>query len=176
MFDENSSHQRKEAFPVKRISRERSRRNIVCRRRRVAARHKQSGHWTAQERPMFSSGRVHYEVSASTDAMSFGGISAIHRLVTKLGLPEELNERLPLLKVHLPYHESDHVLNLAYNVLMASAPGRCATPRGASRYTRPLVSAPRIGAGWSSCAGTSFVPRWPRVDCGSSMQRHWSLP
>ena len=117
MFDENSSLQRKEAFPVKRISRERSRRNIVCRRRSEAARHKQSGHWTAQERPMFSSRRVHYEVSASTDAMSFGGISAIHRLVSKLGLPEELNEWLPLLKVHLPYHESDHVLNLAYNVL-----------------------------------------------------------
>jgi hypothetical protein len=28
-----------------------------------------------------------------------------------------LNERLDLLKVHLPYHESDHVLNIAYNTL-----------------------------------------------------------
>ena len=117
MFGENSSLQRKEAFPVKRIPRERSRRNIVCRRRRVAARHKQAGHWTAQEQPMFTSGPVHYEVGANTDAMSFGGIAAIHRLLTKLGLPEEINEQLPLLKVHLPYHESDHVLNLAYNVL-----------------------------------------------------------
>jgi len=66
---------------------------------------------------MLTSGRVHYEVGANTDAMSFGGIAAIHRLVTKLGLPQELDERLQLLKVHLPYHESDHVLNLAYNVL-----------------------------------------------------------
>lgn len=49
--------------------------------------------------------------------MSFGGIAAVHRLVTKLGLPDELDEQLQLLKVHLPYHESDHVLNLAYNVL-----------------------------------------------------------
>jgi hypothetical protein len=37
--------------------------------------------------------------------------------VTKLGLPEKLDEGLELLKVHLPYHESDHVVNLAYNVL-----------------------------------------------------------
>jgi hypothetical protein len=37
--------------------------------------------------------------------------------VTKLGLVEAINERLRLLKMHLPYHESDHVLNLAYNVL-----------------------------------------------------------
>ncbi len=38
-------------------------------------------------------------------------------MVTKLGLPGQINEGLQLLKVHLPYHESDHVLNLAYNVL-----------------------------------------------------------
>ncbi len=36
---------------------------------------------------------------------------------------------------------------------------------------RPLVSGPRTGAAWTSCAGMSYVPRWPRVDCGSSMHR-----
>jgi len=66
---------------------------------------------------MFRTGKVHYEVGASTDAMSYGGIGAVHRLVTKLGLPERIDQDLQLLKVHLPYHESDHVLNLAYNVL-----------------------------------------------------------
>lgn len=66
---------------------------------------------------MFTSGGIHYEVGANTDAMSFGGIGAVHRLVTKLGLPEALDERLELLERHLPYHESDHVFNLAYNVL-----------------------------------------------------------
>ena len=66
---------------------------------------------------MFRSGTVHYEIGANTDAMSYGGIAAIHRLVTKLGLPAQINDRVELLKVHLPYHESDHVLNLAYNVL-----------------------------------------------------------
>ena len=66
---------------------------------------------------MFNAGPVHYEVGANTDAMSFGGIAAVHRLVTKLGLVQHIDDRLELLKVHLPYHESDHVLNLAYNVL-----------------------------------------------------------
>ncbi|MEK0340441.1 MAG: transposase, partial [Nitrosopumilus sp.] len=41
----------------------------------------------------------------------------VHALATKLGLPEQIDSGLELLKVHLPYHESDHVLNLAYNVL-----------------------------------------------------------
>jgi hypothetical protein len=41
----------------------------------------------------------------------------MHLLVRKLGLAEAIDERLHLLKIHLPYHESDHVLNLAYNAL-----------------------------------------------------------
>lgn len=66
---------------------------------------------------MLNSGKVSYEVGGNTDATSFGGIAAVHRLATRLGLVEALDDRLELLKVHLPYHESDHVLNLAYNVL-----------------------------------------------------------
>jgi Transposase DDE domain group 1 len=60
---------------------------------------------------------VAYEIGTNIDATCFGGIAAVHRLVTRLGLPEQINDRLRLLKVHLPYHESDHVLNLAYNVV-----------------------------------------------------------
>jgi hypothetical protein len=37
--------------------------------------------------------------------------------VTRLGLVGAVNDSVHLLKIHLPYHESDHVLNLAYNVL-----------------------------------------------------------
>ena len=102
---------------MKRISFKQSRKNSARRERKVSARHAQAGHWKSRPQPMFNSGRVHYEVGANTDAMSFGGIGAVHRLVTKLGLPKRIDAKLELLKVHLPYHESDHVLNLAYNVL-----------------------------------------------------------
>ena len=66
---------------------------------------------------MFTSGKITYEVGGYVEATPYGGLAAMHRLVTKLGLVGAINERLHLLKVHLPYHESDHVLNLAYNVL-----------------------------------------------------------
>ena len=66
---------------------------------------------------MFGSGPVAYEIGGNIDATCFGGVAAVHRLVTKLGLVERINEQVPLSKVHLPYHESDHVLNLAYNVV-----------------------------------------------------------
>lgn len=102
---------------MKRLSHDQSRRNSAKRKRKVNSRHALAGHWCPQPQPMFTSGKVHYEIGANTDAMSFGGIAAIHRLITRLGLPEKIDEDLKLLKVHLPYHESDHVLNLAYNVL-----------------------------------------------------------
>ncbi len=62
---------------------------------------------------MLTSGKVSYEVGGNIDATCFGGIAALHRLVVKLGLVDRINDDLELLKVHLPYHESDHVLNLA---------------------------------------------------------------
>lgn len=36
----------------------------------------------------------------------------------RIGLIDEIDRNLHLLKVHLPYHESDHVLNFAYNTLV----------------------------------------------------------
>jgi hypothetical protein len=62
-------------------------------------------------------GKIGYEVGNNIDATSFGGIGAVHRLAVKTGLVERIDQDLELLQVHLPYHESDHVLNLAYNVL-----------------------------------------------------------
>jgi len=71
---------------------------------------------------MFGAANVHYEMAERTRGFTAGGIGAIHRMAQSTGLIDEIDQRLQLLKVHLPYHESDHVLNLAYNVL---AGGRC---------------------------------------------------
>ena len=67
--------------------------------------------------PQFSARNIHYEVSDKTGAISCGGIGVIHMLVKRLGLVEAIDQRLHLLKFHLPYQESDHVLNFAYNAL-----------------------------------------------------------
>src|SRR5206468_10687958 len=102
---------------TQKISHEQSRRNAARRRRRVAGRHALAGPWGQQASPMFGAGPVAYEIGGNVDATCFGGVAAVHRLVTKLGLPDRINDEVSLLRVHLPYHESDHVLNLAYNVL-----------------------------------------------------------
>lgn len=66
--------------------------------------------------PVIGGGNLHYEVSLRTDAIHYGGLGAIHQLVEKLGLAREIDAALSLFKRHLPYHESDHVLTMAYNV------------------------------------------------------------
>jgi hypothetical protein len=49
--------------------------------------------------------------------MSAGGIGVVHEVARRSGLAEAIDSEVQVLKVHLPYHESDHVLNIAYNVM-----------------------------------------------------------
>lgn len=67
--------------------------------------------------PILSGAGIRYELADKTKAISHGGIGAVQRLVCNLGLAKEIDDAVNLLKVHVPYHESDHVLNLAYNAL-----------------------------------------------------------
>ena len=67
--------------------------------------------------PVLNAAGIRYELANQVQAMPHGGIGAIHRLVRNSGLPQQIDRRLELLKVHAPYHESDHVLNIAYNQL-----------------------------------------------------------
>jgi hypothetical protein len=67
--------------------------------------------------PVLGATNIQYELADKTRAIAHGGIGAVQRLVNKLGLATRLDEALHLLKVHHPYFESDHVLNIAYNGL-----------------------------------------------------------
>lgn len=86
------------------------------RKRRIADRLR-ARVWSSQDEPMLRAGNLHYELSDKVRGLSSGGIGAMHLLARRTGLTEAIDERLHLLKVHLPYHESDHVLNIAYNLL-----------------------------------------------------------
>ena len=73
--------------------------------------------WDDQARPMLKASNIQYEMAPRVQGINCGGIGAMHLLVQRLGLVEDLDRHLHLLKIHLPYHESDHVLNLTYNIL-----------------------------------------------------------
>jgi hypothetical protein len=67
--------------------------------------------------PMMTASNIHYEIGEKVRGIAPGGIGAIHLLARKVGLIRDIDRDLHLLKRHLPYHESDHVLNIAYNLL-----------------------------------------------------------
>jgi hypothetical protein len=66
---------------------------------------------------MLSATNIHYDLAQRTRGLAYGGIGAMHLLARQSGLIGALDQNLHLLKRHLPYHESDHVLNIAYNIL-----------------------------------------------------------
>ena len=72
---------------------------------------------TLGERPVLQGANVQVEMASRNTGTAYGGIAVMHQLVRQLGLARAIDERLNLLKTHIPYHESNHVLNFAYNAL-----------------------------------------------------------
>ena len=92
------------------------RKKLARRKRRIQQRLDKSD-LRGCSKPMFTASNIQYEICERGRGIVYGGIGAMQLLVRKLGLAEAIDDRLELLKIHLPYHESDHVLNLAYNAL-----------------------------------------------------------
>jgi Transposase DDE domain group 1 len=88
--------------------------------------------------PMMTASNIHYEIADRTRGRASGGIGLIHALVRRLGLIDALDRRLELLKLHLPYHESDHVLALAYLPLCG---GTCLQDLELLRHDEVLLDA-----------------------------------
>ena len=97
-------------------------RQQIKRRKRESARRLDKNDNRGCDRPAMTASNIHYEIADRTRATAAGGIGAMHLMVRKLGLDEAIDRHLGALKIHLPYHDSDHVLNIAYNLL---AGGRC---------------------------------------------------
>ena len=77
---------------------------------------------SGDQRPELTASNIQYEISDRQQAIACGGIGLIHRMVKTLELDKAINQNVSLFKFYLPYSESDHVLNMAYNIL---AGGTC---------------------------------------------------
>ncbi len=73
--------------------------------------------WSEQPKPMLAASNIQYEVADRGRGLAAGGIGAMHLVAQHSGLVEMIDKHVHVLKRHLPYHESDHVLNVAYNLL-----------------------------------------------------------
>jgi hypothetical protein len=97
-------------------ARQRNRKILRQRRRRIAAR-LENRPGPERDRPMMAATNIHYELAERDRGLAQGGIGAMILLAQTTGLIRDIDRDLHLLKRHLPYHESDHVLNIALNLL-----------------------------------------------------------
>ena len=94
---------------------------IAARKRHLQQRLDKGNYPDDLSQPMIRGGTPQYQLSGRATGTAYGGIGLMHQLVRELGLAEAIDQRLHQFKLHLPYHESDHVLNLAYNALCSGA-------------------------------------------------------
>lgn len=92
-------------------------RRILALRKRQIERRLDKTDLRGCHKPLITARTIHYEIAGRDRGIAHGGIGAMVRLVRRLGFAERIDQRLHLLKIHLPYHESDHVLNFAINAL-----------------------------------------------------------
>jgi Transposase DDE domain group 1 len=97
-------------------SRDRQRRLLQRRRRRLLDRIDPRPE-PEREVPMITAANIHYELGQRTHGLAAGGLGAMLLIARRTGLIAAIDHRLHLLKRHLPYFESDHVLNIALNIL-----------------------------------------------------------
>jgi hypothetical protein len=97
-------------------NRERNRRLLQERKRRLLNRLAQPAE-SESDVPIMTATNIHYELADRVQGLSAGGIGAMLLVARTTGLIDAIDHNLHLLKVHLPYHESDHVLNIAFNTL-----------------------------------------------------------
>ena len=127
-----------------------ARQKIAERRRRIRQRLKHQAE--DRDEPMFRARNIQFEFADRTQAICYGGIGLMHALARECGLIEAIDRNVELLKVHFPYHESDHVLNIAYNAL---ADGKCLED----------LELKRNGAAYLDALGTRRPKsKWKRAD------------
>ena len=67
--------------------------------------------------PEFSGPSPTYEIAERVSAVPYGGLAVMHQLVRAVGLPERIDAGLGILQRAHPYRDSDHILNIAYNIV-----------------------------------------------------------
>lgn len=95
------------------------RRQLARRQRHIASRLEEAEGGQAPRRggPEFTVEGLKYEMAERISAIPYGGIGAMLMLAEKAGLRRMVDRHLGVLKQRRPYTDSDHVLNIAFNVL-----------------------------------------------------------
>ena len=71
--------------------------------------------WPQDERPVIRNRQVRVQVQERGEITPYGGLALAHDLAMRLGLDRDINASMQLLRLYLPYFDSDHLLTHVYN-------------------------------------------------------------
>jgi Transposase DDE domain group 1 len=90
---------------------------IILKRKRNIAKRINRDNYPAHGGPVLNTPNIQYDLSDRNRGIAYGGIGAVQAMVKQLQLDQTINQNVRVFKIHNPYYESDHVLNIAYNIL-----------------------------------------------------------
>lgn len=74
--------------------------------------------WPETAGPVLRLPKVDFEVDARSEVTPYGGLALFTAFVRRFDVAARLDDAVHLFKVHLPYHESDHLLAMAANLFV----------------------------------------------------------
>jgi hypothetical protein len=72
--------------------------------------------WPDRPGPVMGMPKLHVETEERSTVTRFGGLALFEKFCRRFGVRALIDEHVKVLKLHLPYHESDHVLAQAMNL------------------------------------------------------------
>jgi len=90
---------------------------IIRKRKKNIAKRIDRNSYPTHDGPVLNTPNIQYDLSERDRGFAYGGIGVVQRMVKQLQLDQIINQNVRVFKIHNPYYESDHVLNIAYNIL-----------------------------------------------------------
>ncbi len=100
--------------------------------------------WPETSGRVFRLPKTDIEIDQRSEVTPYGGLSLFNAFVRRLRIAEQLDDAVQLFKVHLPYHESDHILAIAANLFVG---GTCLEDQANLQHSeavRRMLGAVRI--------------------------------
>lgn len=80
--------------------------------------------------------KLHAEVDERQSVTEYGGLALFSQFVRRFKVAEKIDRKVNVLKLHLPYHESDHVLAQAANLYVG---GSCIEDMARLQHSEPCA-------------------------------------